>query len=87
MDVDEEVLVVQTKKATLLGSPISITLREKVDARKIIGGRLAHLATHDVLLHVKHSFALPNLYCLRTAPCFLSPSLQEYNNHLKAIDH
>lgn len=79
------VLVVENEEATLLGSPIggvsaiSTTLREKVDALKIMGGRLAHLATHDALLLVKHSFALPKLlHCLRTAPCFLLPGLQEY---------
>ena len=82
----------ENEEATLLGSPIggvsaiSTTLREKVDALKIMGGRLAHLATHDALLLVKHSFALPKLlHCLRTAPCFLSPGLQEYDNHLKVI--
>ena len=85
-------LVVENEEATLLGSPIggvsaiSTALREKVDALKIMGGRLAHLATHDALLLVKHSFALPKLlHCLRTAPCFLSPGLQEYDSHLKAI--
>jgi len=85
-------LVVENEEATLLGSPIggvsaiSTTLREKVAALKIMGGRLAHLATHDALLLVKHSFALPKLlHCLRTAPCFLSPGLQEYDNHLKSI--
>ena len=82
----------ETKDTTQLGSPIggvsaiSTTLRDKVDALKIMGGRLAHLATHDTLLLLKHSFDLPKLlYCLRTAPCFLSPSLQEYDNHLKVI--
>ena len=85
-------LVVENEEATLLGSPIggvsaiSTTIREKVDVLKIMGGRLAHLATHDALLLIKHSFALPKLlHCLRTAPCFLSPGLQEYDNHLKTI--
>ena len=85
-------LVVEIKEATLLDSPIggvsaiSTTLRETVVALKIMGVRLAHLATYDALLLLKHSFALPKLlHCLRTAPCFLSPGLQEYNNHLKAI--
>ena len=85
-------LVVKNEEATLLDSPIggvsaiSSTLREKVDALKIMGRRLAHLANHDALLFIKQSFALPKLlHCLRTAPCFLSPSLQEYDNHRKAI--
>ena len=43
-------------------------------------------ATHDALLLVKHSIVLPKLlHCLRTAPCFLSPGLQVYNDHFKAI--
>ena len=51
-----------------------------------MGGKLAHLATHDALLLLRHSFALRKiLHCLRTAPCFLSPGLQEYGDHLKAI--
>jgi len=51
-----------------------------------MGRRLAHLATHNALLLVKHSFALPKLlYCLRTSPCILSPGFQEYYDHLKAI--
>ena len=85
-------LVVENKEATLLGSPIggvtaiSTTLRQKVDALKIMGGRLAHLATHDALLLIKHSIPLPKLlHCLRTAPCFLSPVFQEYDSHLEAI--
>ena len=42
-----------------------------------MGRRLAHLATHNALLLVKHSFALPKLlYCLRTSPCILSPGFQ-----------
>ena len=56
--------VVETKEATPLGSPIGgvstifTTLRDKVDALKIMGGRLAHLATHDALL-----------YTLKALPC------------------
>ena len=45
-----------------------------------------HLATHDALLLLQHSFALSKLlHCFRTAPCFLSPGLQEYDHHLEAI--
>ena len=82
----------ETKEATLLSSPIggisaiSTTLREKVDALKIMGRRPVHLDTHDALLLIKRSFALPKLlHCLKSAPCFLSPNLQEYIDHLKAL--
>ena len=72
-------LVVETKEATLLGSPIggisaiSTTLREKIDTLKIMGEMLAHLATCNALL-VKHFITLPKLlHCLSTALCFLPP--------------
>ena len=44
------------------------------------------LDSHDAILLLKHSLALPKLlYNLRTAPCFLSPALQEYDSTLKSI--
>ena len=44
------------------------------------------LDSHDAILRLKHSLALPKLlYNLRTAPCFLSPALQEYDSTLKSI--
>ena len=84
--------VVNPNEATLLGSSIgdtaSITdiLRSKITMLKRMGDRLQHLSAHDAILLLKHSFALPKLlYNLRTAPCFLSPALQEYNGLLKSI--
>ena len=85
-------LFVEPQEATLLGSPIgevsaiSSTLKEKTNALKIMGDRLTYLSTHDAILLLKHSFALPKmLHCLRTAPYFLSPGLQEYDGLLKFI--
>ena len=84
--------VVNPNEATLLGSSIgdtaSITdiLRSKITMLKRMGNRLQHLSAHDAILLLKHSFALPKLlYNLRTAPCFLSPALQEYDSLLKSI--
>ena len=84
--------VVNPMKATLLGSPIgsvlsiSDTLIDKADLLRRLGDRLQDLSAHDALLLLKHSFALPKLlYCLRTAPCFLSPVIQEYDELLKSI--
>ena len=78
--------------ATLLGSPlgdvpgISSVLTEKTNLLKIMGERLPLLSTHDAYLLLRHSIALPKLlYCLRTAPCFLSPQLQQYDAVLKTI--
>ena len=74
-----EAKVVSPNEATLLGSSIgdtsSITdiLRTKTTMLKRM---LHHLSTHDAVLLLKHSFALPKLlYNLRTSPCFLSPAL------------
>ena len=76
---------------TLLGSPIGdvssiSSLNEKIQLLKKMGERLQHLTTHDAILVLRHSFAIPKLlYCLRTSPCFLSPSLQSYDDLLKSI--
>ena len=63
---------------------ISSVLTEKTNLLKIMGERLPLLSTHDAYLLLRHSIALPKLlYCLRTAPCFLSPQLQQYDAVLK----
>ena len=84
-------LVVEPSTATLLGSPIgdvvsvSATLKAKTNMLKRMGERLRCLTAQDTLLLLKHSFALPKLlYNLRTAPCFLSPVLQEYDELLRS---
>ena len=84
-------LVVEPFSATLLGSPIgdvssiSATLTIKTNMLRRMGERLQCLTAQDALLLLKHSFALPKvLYNLRTAPCFLSPVLQEYDELLKS---
>jgi len=84
--------VVSPSQATLLGSSIgdvaSITnlLHEKTAMLRRMGDRLQHLSSHDAILLLRHSFALPKLlYNLRTTPCFLSPALQEYDSHLMSI--
>ena len=78
--------------ATLLGSPIgdvssiSSSLYGKTQLLRKMGDRLQHLATQDAILLLRHSFAIPKLlYCLRTAPCFLSSMLQSYDDLLKSI--
>ena len=83
---------VDPSKATLLGSPIgdessiSDTLVKKTEQLRRVGDRLQHLFAQDAILLLKHSFGIPKLlYCLRTAPCFRSPRLQEYDDLLKKI--
>ena len=84
--------VIDPEKATLLGSPvgdidcISAVLEEKIGMLKTMGERLKYLFSHDAILLLRHSFAIPKLlYNLRTSPCFLSPKLQEYDNLLRSI--
>ena len=78
-------------EACLLGSPIgdigtiSSIIDEKVHLLEIMGDRLQHLDSHDAIL-LRHSFAIPKLlYTLRTAPCFLSSSLELYDERLRSI--
>ena len=79
-------------QATLLGSPIgkveciSDTIKEKTELLKLMGGRLSHLQSHDALLLLRHSLAIPKVfYTLRTAPCFLSSDLETFDETLRTI--
>ena len=72
--------VTSPNHAALLGSPlpdmdsISNTICEKIYLLQIMGDRLQYLHSHDAILLLRHSFALPKLlYVLHTSPCFLSP--------------
>ena len=85
-------VVVNPESACLLGSPlgnvssIDICLDDKIQALSIMGARFTHLSTHDALILLRHSFAIPKLrYLLRTAPCFLSNRLEEYDSILRPI--
>ncbi len=84
--------VVDPAHATLLGSPlggvesISAALDDKIEALVRMGERLEYLTSHDALVLLRNSFAIPKLqYLLRSAPCFKSPSLQVYDNSLRSI--
>ena len=84
--------MVEPSCATLLGCPIgdlhcvSAVLVDKIHLLKVMGERLQHIFTHDAFLLLRHSFALPKLlYTFRTSPCFLSPSLQFYDDALRSI--
>ena len=86
-----KIVIVDPSKATLLGSPIgdvslvSDALTTKVKQLKRMGERLQLFSAHDAILLLKHSFSLPKLLNnLRTAPCFLSPALQVYDELLKS---
>ena len=79
-------------QASLLGSPLgdencmSAAIMDKVEALQRMGNHLSHLAAHDALLLLRSSFAIPKLlYLLRSAPCFSSPSLMEYDSVLMSV--
>ena len=83
---------VNSSDASLLGSSvgnissINNILEEKTALLKKVGDRLAHLSSHDAILLLKHSFAIPKLlYNLRTLPSFLSPALEVYSKMLRTI--
>ena len=72
--------VTSPNDAALLDSPlgdmdsISNTICEKINLLQTMGYRLQYLHSHDAILLLCHSFALPMLlYVLRTSPCFPSP--------------
>ena len=78
--------------ATVLGSSvgdlfsISTLIEGKISVLKRMGERLKHLPSHDALLLLRHSLAIPKLlYSLRSAPCFLSPCLKTYDVELRRI--
>ena len=51
-----------------------------------MGNSLQYLHAHDAILLLRHSFAIPKLlYVIWTAPCFISPSLKEYDAVLRSI--
>ena len=84
--------VVDPANATLLGSPlgdvpsITVALESKIEALVRMGERLEYLTSHDALVLLRNSFAIPKLqYLLRTAPCFKSTSLQVYDDSLRKI--
>ena len=85
-------MVVDPRNATLLGAPlgdvacIDACIEKKIQALTTMGTRLHHFSAHDALTLLRNSFAIPKLhYLLRTAPCFLSDRLVEYDSTLRTI--
>lgn len=84
--------VVAPSDATFLGSPvgdvncISRAIAMKTEALERMGERLELLSAHDALTLLRNCFALPKLlYLLRTAPCFSSSSLSDFDECLCRI--
>ena len=86
---------VNPSQATLLGSPlgdansVNECLQNKTNQLKLIGERLCHLQSHDAIVLLRHSFAIPKLlHILRTSPAFLSPTIQSFDNQmLSTVSH
>ena len=81
------VRVVEVEDAELLGSPlgsatsVNACVGEKIELLKLMGERLHHLHSHDAIILLRHSFAIPKMmHLLRTSPCFDSPRLQVYDD-------
>ena len=76
--------VVSCSRAILLGSPIECVddiIQNKVEVLQLMGSRLGLLTSHDALLLLRHSFAIPKvLYILRTSPCFLNDRLESFDD-------
>ena len=84
--------LVSPELASLLGSPlgdvssIDLALEEKTEYLRHMGSRLKLLSAHDSLILLRHSLSIPKLqYLLRTAPCFLSSRLVDYDSILRSI--
>ena len=78
-----------TKTACLLGAPlfkdgVDQALTKKCDELKAMTRRLLLLPAHDSLYLLRNALAIPKLlYILRTAPCFSSVKLIEYDETLR----
>ena len=84
--------LIPAQNATLLGSSvgdvnaITSVLSNKTNLLQGMGERLQHLSSQDSLLLLRHSFSIPKvLHLLRTAPTFLSPGLDTYDEVQRSI--
>ncbi len=80
------------RHAIFLGSPvggieaIEDTIEAKVADLQRLSERLPLLEAHDSLCLLRSAFAIPKLlYILRTAPCFLSPSLDRFDGLQRSL--
>ncbi len=84
--------VTSRDSADILGSPIGdlegigTAIQVKTEQLRLMGERLLSLHSHDALLLLRHSFSIPKiLYILCSAPCFLSPHIENYDTLLRSI--
>jgi len=89
--VAQEIKVVSPAAAMLLGSPIGgeqsvdDVLAVKLQELRRLSNRLTLLNVHDALFLLKHCFSIPKLtYTLRSAPCYSSHLLTEYDAMIRS---
>ena len=81
---------VPPKELSLLGTPLfqealDSEVRSRLTTFQSTCRRLESLEHHDALFLLKNVFYIPKLlYLLRTAPCFSSPTLKEFDHTMKA---
>ena len=87
-----DVKSVDPECAVLLGSPIGnsnsvdVFIKEKINLLKVLGDRLCLLHVQDAIILLRNSLAIPKvLHLLRTAPCCLSSTLQDFDQLLKSL--
>ena len=92
LNIYPEMHYTDPKLAILLGSPIGdieaieLAIASKISDLERMGCRLKLLEAHDALCLLRSAFAIPKLqYILRTAPCFLSPSLCLFDNVQRSL--
>ena len=79
---------------TLLGSPVlkgtaqDAAISHKVDELEKAVDRLSLLHSHDALVLLKNSLAMPKLlYTLRTSDCSDNPLLAQFDNTLRTVSY
>ena len=71
---------------TTVGPDINASISKKTGLLSLMGERLQHIFSHDAILLLRNAFAIPKLlYLLRTSSCFLSTTLQCYDDELRKI--
>ena len=67
-------------------SYINASISKKTGLLSLMGERLQYIFSHDAILLLRNAFAIPKLlYLLRTSSCFLSTTLQCYDDELRKI--
>ena len=74
-----------------MGSPlgdldcVSASVHSKVSDLSAIGNCLRFLTAHDSIISLRHSFIPKLMYLLRSAPCFRSSVLCEFDKCLCSV--